>query len=140
MSRRSLLLTLALGLMPGGPLWAQLKLPPQDDRGRSLVPLDTLELALRQQQTLIYVLVALLALAIGGLIYQGILLQRMQFTVERVAEAVRRVDLLALAYSKVTAEWGQPAPLSDPEDVHPLLDLDDEPPPARQEPRRRPPK
>lgn len=104
------------------PAWAQLKLPSTDARGEPLATQQTVETALQQQQIIIYLLLAIVVVALGINIWMGLAFLRMQYTLERVAEAIRRVDLLAESFRSVSAQWDE-AMLESVSDV---VDLDGE--------------
>lgn len=110
---------------------AQMRLPTHDGRGEALNLPPTVEMAFRQQQTILYALIGLLVLSLAALVWCCIQVVRMQHTVEKVAEAVRRVDLLALAFRTVSAEWDrgllqQRIGVFDPA-ITDTIDLGDEP-------------
>lgn len=81
---------------------AQVRLPPTDALGKPYVPQATLEQALHDQRTMIYVLLAIIVLSISANVWLSLITLRVQYTVERVAEAIRRVDLLEEAFRSAT--------------------------------------
>lgn len=121
--RRALILL----LLAAAPAAAQARFPVEDGQGRALIQPETLETALFHQQVVIDLLLALLVLCLGALVWLGFAFLRMQYTVERVAEAVRRVDLLGEAFRSVNADWDRTLRAPDSEPTPPdVIDLSDE--------------
>jgi len=113
--------------------FAQLRVPPIDSRGAPLVAQATVEQALQQQHTTIVILLLIVALSIGATIWVSMIALRLQFTVERIAEAVRRVDLLESAFRTATTALHQnveavssKALIEDWTDEVEVVDLDDD--------------
>jgi hypothetical protein len=105
MTRRFCFLITLLILFVMIPAWGQLRLPAQDGRGELLAREPTAEIALGHQQTIIYLLLVILVISILVNIWVTAGFLRMQYTIERVVEAVRRVDLLSQAFHSVSVEW-----------------------------------
>lgn len=126
------------------PAAAQLRLPPQDGRGYPLAPPEAVQTALHDQQVVIYVLALLLLVSLLVNVWTSVLYVRLQHTVERITEAVRRVDVLSYAFHSAQRHWDRAveATLADHGDdaAEAVVDLDSShalPRPARKEARSR---
>lgn len=84
---------------------AQLKLPASDGRGEPLASGPSLEATLHQQQLVIYLLLGAVLVALAINVWISIVFLRMQYTLERISEAIRRVDLLSESFRSVSAQW-----------------------------------
>ncbi|HEY4003271.1 MAG TPA: hypothetical protein VGO93_30665 [Candidatus Xenobia bacterium] len=117
---------LLMGITGGA--WAQLRLPPTDGRGEPLAPPEPLALVIHHQQTIIYLLIGVIvaSLLVNG--YLATVILRAQFTLERMAEAIRRVDLLAEAFRVAQVEWEEKVEdAAEPQPTEGVVDLDEEP-------------
>lgn len=88
---------------------AQMRLPPTDALGKSYLPQTGYEQAFQEQRAFVLVLLVIIALSVAANIWLTLVALRMQYTVERVAEAVRRVDLLEKAFRSATDMWDRSA-------------------------------
>ncbi len=102
----------------------QLQLPAVDGRGEALAPAESVATLIAHQQTIIYLLMGVIVVSLLVVAWIATLYLRSQFTLERMAEAIRRVDLLAEAFRRADVQWQHHD--DESQEAGALVDLDED--------------